>query len=93
MLVNTASNGSYSTVWMPFATGNYLVRAKWISYSTYPGSNVTVNLVVASFEEQNVFSVLSNSTVTGLAFNSTSRELSFSVSDLPILPDTSKCTS
>jgi hypothetical protein len=37
-------------------------------------------LSVNTFDEQNVFSVVSNSTVSALAFNSTSKELSFTVS-------------
>jgi len=78
-LVNTASDGSYSAVWMPSATGNYLVIAIWEGNSTYPSTDTTVNLAVTPFEEQNVFSVTSNSTVSELAFNSTSKELSFTV--------------
>jgi len=76
---NTATDGSYSAVWMPSATGNYLVRATWSGNSTYPRTTTTINLAVIPFKEQNVFSVTSNSTVLELAFNSTSRELSFSV--------------
>ncbi|MGD8506827.1 MAG: hypothetical protein PVF15_09230 [Candidatus Bathyarchaeota archaeon] len=78
-LINTASDGSYSAVWMPAATGSYLVRATWSGDSIYPGSITTVNLAVIPFEEKSVFSVASNSTVSELAFNSTSRELSFTV--------------
>jgi len=74
---DTATDGSYSAVWMPSATGNYLVRATWAGNSTYPETTTIVNLAVLPFEEQNVFSVTSNSTISELAFNSTSRELSF----------------
>jgi len=79
-LVNTASDGEYSVVWMPSATGKYRVRATWSGNSTYPETTITVNLTVTPFKEQNVFSVTSNSTVSELAFNSTRRELSFTVS-------------
>jgi hypothetical protein len=78
-LINTTSDGSFSAVWMPSATGSYLVSATWSGDSIYPGSITTVNLAVIPFEEQSVFSVASNSTVSELAFNSTSRELSFTV--------------
>jgi parallel beta-helix repeat protein len=78
-LINTTSNGSYSAVWMPSATGNYLVRATWSGNATYPETTAIINLAVIPFKEQNVFSVTSNSTVSELAFNSTSRELSFTV--------------
>ena len=78
-LVDTLSDGSYSAAWMPSATGNYLVRATWAGNFTYPRTNTTISLAVTPFKEQNVFSVTSNSTVSELAFNSTSRELSFTV--------------
>jgi len=71
-LVDTISGGGYSAEWIPTATGNYLD-------SIYPRTSITVNLAVISFEEQNVFSVASNSTVSELAFNSTDRVLSFMV--------------
>jgi len=78
-LVNTTSGGGYSATWIPSATGNYLVRAIWSGNSTYPGTTTIINLAVIPFKEQNVFSVTSNSTISELAFNSTSRELSFTV--------------
>lgn len=79
-LTYTASDGNYSAVWMPSATGNYIVKAKWAGNSTYLGATRTVNLAVAPYEGQNVFSVESNSTISALTLNATSLELSFSVS-------------
>lgn len=79
-LINTTSNGRYSAVWMPQATGNYLVRAIWAGNSTFPRASTTVNLAVTAFEGKNVFAVESNSTISALAFNATSLELSFTVS-------------
>ncbi|MFX1563251.1 MAG: right-handed parallel beta-helix repeat-containing protein [Promethearchaeota archaeon] len=76
-LVDTASDGSYSALWMPSATGNYLVRATWAGNATYPGTSTTVNLAVTQYEEQYVFSVESNSTISGLTFNTTNWQLSF----------------
>jgi hypothetical protein len=78
--VNTTSDGKYSAVWMPSATVNYLVKAAWAGNSTHLGASTIVNLAVTAFKEQNVFSVTSNSTVSQFSFNSTSRELSFTVS-------------
>ena len=78
--VPTSTNGSYFAVWQPSATGTYLVRAKWASHYPYEPAESTRMLSVNTFDEQNVFSVVSNSTVSALAFNSTSKELSFSVS-------------
>jgi len=78
-VAHTTSDGSYSVVWMPSATGNYLVKASWAGNSTYLGTTTTINLAVIPYQEQSVFSVMSNSTISALAFNSTSLELSFSV--------------
>lgn len=79
-LVDTTSEGQYSVVWMPQATGNYLVKAAWAGNATYPESTKIINLAVTSSGEENVFAVESNSTISALAFNSTSLELSFTVS-------------
>lgn len=79
-LSTTASDGSYSASWVPSATGNYLVRASWTGNSSFLGASATVALAVIPFEEQNVFSVTSNSTISELTFESASRELSFQVS-------------
>jgi len=75
-LAFTASDGVYSAVWMPSATGNYLVKATWSGNATYPGTTTTINLAVIPFGEQHVFSVESNSTISGLAFNTTDWTLS-----------------
>jgi len=82
--VNTSITGSYSAQWIPPATGVFMARAswpgRWDEKGWVLGANATVSLAVAPFAEQYVFSVLSNSTVSALAFNSTSRELSFTAS-------------
>jgi len=77
--VYTASDGHYSAAWMPTATGNYVVKAVWVGNSTYPQASKTVSLAVIPFEERNVFSVISNSTVSELSFESVRRELTFTV--------------
>jgi outer membrane protein assembly factor BamB len=76
----TQQDGSYYAVWQPSATGTYLVRASWTPYYPYDAAESTRMLSVNTFDEQNVFSVVSNSTLSMLAFNSTSNELSFTVS-------------
>jgi outer membrane protein assembly factor BamB len=78
--VPTTADGSYYAVWQPSATGTYLVRASWAPYYPYEVAESTRMFSVNTFDEQNVFSVVSNSTVSTLAFNSTSNELSFTVS-------------
>jgi hypothetical protein len=78
-LVNTISDGSYSAVWIPSATGTYLVRATWSGNVTYPGTTNLISLAVTPFQQQTVFSVSSNSTLSALAFDSATRELRFTV--------------
>jgi outer membrane protein assembly factor BamB len=77
--VDTSNDGTYSAVWVPSATGNYLVRALWAGTYPYEPAQVQRTLSVTTVNDQYVFSVVSNSTVSSLAFNSTSDELSFTV--------------
>ncbi len=74
--VKTDDYGRYSTVWKP-SRGAYQVRATWMGNSTYPLTNVSVNLGVKSFGDF-ITEFSSNSTITGLNFNATTRILSFS---------------
>ena len=81
--VDTDSNGNFLAEWLPSVTGNYLINATYAGNSTYPGASTVVTLVVTPYPSENaqdVFSVASNSTVSDLAFNSTSGQLSFTVS-------------
>lgn len=80
--VSTGDDGSFSAVWMPSASGDYVIKAVWPGDDIYSTVSRTVNFAVAPLEnqDQNVFSVASNSTLTSLAFDSTKNELSFSVS-------------
>jgi hypothetical protein len=83
----TGLSGNFSAQWIPAATGVYNVRAAWVGNQTQStqvlGTLITINLAVLPFEEQYVFSVLSNSTVSAFSFNSTTRELQFTVSGQP----------
>lgn len=78
--VQSKINGYYSAVWIPTATGYYLVRATWANDSIVPRTSAVVSLAVIPFREQNVFAVESNSTISALVFNSTEYELSFDAS-------------
>lgn len=79
--VLTDDYGSFSAIWMPTASGNYLVRATWYSDGVYSTVSVTTNFAVAPFVEENkVFSVTSNSTVSSLLFDSSTEQLKFTVS-------------
>ncbi len=80
--VNTGDNGSFTCVWNPSVSGNYGIEATWSGDNDYSNASALYNFAIAPFnnQEQNVFSVTSNSTLTSLAFNSTTNELSFGVS-------------
>jgi hypothetical protein len=78
-MINTISDGTYSVTWTPFVTGVYRINAVYEGGVDYLPAFAAVNYSVTQDKEQNVFSVNSNSTVSSLAFNSTSRTLSFSV--------------
>ena len=74
--VKTDGYGNYSTVWKP-SRGAYQVKATWAGNSTYPETSISVNLGVKSFGDF-ITEFSSNSTITGLNFNSSTRILSFS---------------
>jgi len=76
-LVNTRSDGTFETLWTPNATGNYMLKAYWDGNSTLHWLNSTANLALIPDSAGNVFSVVSNSTVSNFAYNSTTQELSF----------------
>ena len=78
----TGDYGNFSGVWMPSASGYYIIKGTWAGDSVYASTTTTVNFAVEPLanQNQNVFSVTSNSTVTSLAFDSTQNQLSFSVS-------------
>ena len=65
---------------MPTVTGNYLLKSVYKGSENYLGARDTVNFAIEPFVGQSVFSVTSNSTITGLAFNSVSKELNLNVS-------------
>jgi hypothetical protein len=78
----TGDYGNFSGVWMPQASGYYMVKGTWAGDSVYAPVTSTVNFAVepAANQNQNVFAVSSNSTVSALAFDSSQNHLSFTVS-------------
>jgi hypothetical protein len=76
----TDESGGYSIDWIPPATGSFTLKAEWKGNATHSGSSDIVSLSIMPYKNEQVFSVESNSTVTGLAFNSTSLKFKFSVS-------------
>jgi hypothetical protein len=79
-LVSTDGNGDFLAVWLPYVTGDFLLKAEYPGDDNYSETSTVVNFAVSPFGEQNVFSVTSNSTISALAFNATSGELGFTVS-------------
>ncbi len=78
-MTSTASDGTYSATWYPTVTGIYLIKAVYEGNANCSGTTTLVSLSVAQYGERNAFSVTSNSTVSSLIFNSTSKTLGFSV--------------
>ena len=76
-LVQTHADGSYEAVWIPNATGNYLISAQWDGNDTLHWMNATINLATTPDLAGNQFSVVSNSTISNLAYNDAKQELSF----------------
>jgi hypothetical protein len=78
----TGDYGNFSGTWMPAASGYYMVKGTWAGDIIYAPVSQTINFAVqpAANQNQNVFSVTSNSTVSSLAFDSSQNHLSFTVS-------------
>jgi uncharacterized repeat protein (TIGR02543 family) len=76
--VNTDSNGVFSVSWKPSVTGNYVLKAVWNGNMNYSSTAEIFNFAITPFEQQSVFSVTSNSTLSGLSFDSETKDLIFS---------------
>jgi hypothetical protein len=76
---NSTNNGNYYAEWTPDTPGNYVVKVDWVGNENVKGAETHVNLAVTQLEQKYVFSVISNSTISQLVFNSTSRVLSFTL--------------
>jgi hypothetical protein len=77
--VNTITDGYYYAEWTPNATGSYLIKVSWEGNKTVEGAEANISLAATSPEEKYVFSVISNSTISGLTYNTTNRALSFAL--------------
>jgi hypothetical protein len=76
----TDSDGQYNVQWVNTASGTFTLRAEWVGNDNYLPATSTTDLSFLPYENQNIFLIESNSTVSALAFNSTSLDLSFTVS-------------
>jgi hypothetical protein len=76
-LVQTRPDGTYTAIWIPNATGNYLVSASWVGNWTLHWVNATASLALTPDSSGNLFSVVSNSTVTDFAYDAETHKISF----------------
>jgi len=72
----TDNAGNYLATWIPTATGTFTLNATWSGTDTVSPTNSNTTLNCLSYD-QYVFSVESNSTISGLTFNPTGQTLSF----------------
>jgi len=76
----TDNFGRYYVQWIPTATGYFTIKAEWAGNTTHSGTSSTITLSAIPYQNQYVFSVESNSTISALAFNTTDWKLSFTAS-------------
>lgn len=76
-LVKTNNAGDFGAIWIPNATGNYLLCANWDGNLTLHWINATVNLALTPDSGGHIFSVASNSTLSNLIYDLTTQQLSF----------------
>ena len=77
-LAQTNTDGSFDAIWIPNATGSYMLCAQYLGNLTLHWMNATVNLAMLPDLAGNEFSVVSNSTISNVAYDSATQQLSFS---------------
>jgi hypothetical protein len=80
--VTTDLNGDFSASWLPIATGMFTLRAEFAGNDEYSDAEVAKNISVLRTAGNGFYFAESNSTLTSITFNSTSNEISFTVSGL-----------
>ena len=78
--LNTDNLGNFAIVWTPPTKSNYLLKAEYPGSPRYLKTSTIVNFEATSSQEQQMFSIQTNSTLSAFSFRSTSNELIFSVS-------------
>ena len=73
----TDPGGNYNIQWVNTATGIFTLMVQWQGNDTFFGTNNTVTLCSLPCQNQTVFFVESNSTISALTYNSTSYQLGF----------------
>lgn len=77
-VATTDSDGFYSASWIPTATGKFAIKAEWEGDETHDSAWAVKNISVTR-SESSLFFAESNSTLSSLSFNSTSKQISFTV--------------
>ncbi|MCW4017866.1 MAG: hypothetical protein NWF00_04185 [Candidatus Bathyarchaeota archaeon] len=77
----TDGAGEYAIQWVPAASGTFTLKTEWKGDSNYSGAANSTTLSLLPYQNQKVFCVESNSTVTGLEFSDLNQTLAFTVSD------------
>lgn len=78
--VNTRSDGKFSIEWIPPSSyRSYIVKVEWKGNMAYVRSVSTISLSLISWYEY-VFAISSNSTIRRLKLDSTTGDLSFTIS-------------
>jgi len=73
----TDNFGNYQAIWIPPATGYFVIKARWAGNTTHSEASNTTTLSNLAYQDQYVFSVESNSTISELAFDTKNWKLSF----------------
>jgi hypothetical protein len=73
----TNENGKYSIQWINTASGTFTLKAEWSGDGASTGVSNTATLSFLPIRRDQVLFVESNSTISSLAFNSTSSEVNF----------------
>jgi hypothetical protein len=76
----TNQQSQYSIQWVPQASGIFSLKTEWSGDENYTGASNTTTLCLLPYEDQKVFCVESNSTITDLDFSSVNHTLAFAVS-------------
>ncbi len=72
----TDNAGNYLATWIPTATGAFILNASWSGDATNAATSNITTLTCLSYDPY-VFSVESNSTITGLSFDAAEQALRF----------------
>jgi len=76
----TDLSGFFEVAWISPATGKFSVKAEWAGNEAYSTASDIRNISILQDIGKNLFTAESNSSLSSLSFNATSKEIAFSVS-------------